>query len=165
MENKVWHYMDEKKAKWGAGEWQQEPDKMQWADEATKLPCLIVRNQLGALCGYVGVFKGHPYFEKEYRDINCEVHGGLTFSDFCEPHPENKEHGICHIVSEGEDDHVWWLGFDCAHADDIVPSYFEAKKSIPALTFFMGEYGEAYKNIDYVKNECRELAEQLVSIK
>ena len=43
------------KTGWGPGEWTDEPDKLQWVDEATGFDCLIVRNSLGALCGYVGV--------------------------------------------------------------------------------------------------------------
>ncbi len=31
------------KTGWGEGPWQSEPDKRQWQDEATGLPCLIVR--------------------------------------------------------------------------------------------------------------------------
>ena len=36
------------KTTWGAGPWQDEPDKKQWRDE-TGFPCLIVRNNGGAL--------------------------------------------------------------------------------------------------------------------
>lgn len=57
------------KSTWGPGPWQDEPDKIQYVDEATGLPCLIVRNgkEIGALCGYVGVLPGHPLHGK--RDI------------------------------------------------------------------------------------------------
>ena len=51
------------------GSWDNEPDKIQWEDEETKLPCLIVRGPLGALCGYVGVDESHPLFEKDYSDL------------------------------------------------------------------------------------------------
>lgn len=86
------------KGEWGPGEWQDEPDKVQWVDEASGLDCLIVRTPLGYLCGYVGVTEGHPYFGVAYsqcpekcEEVWCahspesrmEVHGGLTFSDFC----------------------------------------------------------------------------------
>jgi hypothetical protein len=93
-------YTTRDKSTWGAGEWQNEPDKVQWVDEATGLDCLIVRGPSGALCGYVGVGESHPYFGIEYsgctRTPRCEevwcghapesaieVHGGLTFSDSC----------------------------------------------------------------------------------
>jgi hypothetical protein len=64
METKAWHSRD--KSKWGPGAWQDEPDKMQWPDEATGLPCLIVRNRLGALCGYVGVPETHAAYGLNY---------------------------------------------------------------------------------------------------
>lgn len=71
------------KSGWGDGPWQSEPDKRQWRDEATGLPCLIVRGPSGALCGYVGVPATHPLHGKEYDAADVEVHGGLTFSDHC----------------------------------------------------------------------------------
>lgn len=153
MENREWNFVD--KSKWGTGVWQNEPDKVQFVDEETGLPCLIVRNQLGALCGYVGVDSSHAAFERNYDEVDVNVHGGLTFSDFCSP--GNDEHGICHIVEDGENDRVWWLGFDCAHGGDIVPSCFE----YPILSSFEGKYGETYKDIAYVKAEIKNLAKQL----
>lgn len=36
---------------------------------ATGLPCLIVRNRFGALCGYVGVAEGHPLFGLSYSEV------------------------------------------------------------------------------------------------
>src|SRR4051812_17731696 len=107
------------KASWGPGAWDNEPDKKQWADPATGLACLIVRNAMGALCGYVGVPKGHPAYGKEYGSVDVDVHGGLTFSDKCSE-SSSECGGICHVAPEGEDD-VWWLGFDCAHYMDLVP--------------------------------------------
>jgi hypothetical protein len=56
------------KAEWGPGPWQDEPDKAQWQDEETGLPCMILRNHSGALCGYVGVDSTHPWFGKGYSD-------------------------------------------------------------------------------------------------
>jgi hypothetical protein len=94
-----WSNVD--KSAWGAGVWQEEPDKVQMVDEATGFDCLIVRNGSGALCGYVGVPEGHPYFGVDYDQCAqkppCEaswcdhspssavsVHGGLTFADRCQ---------------------------------------------------------------------------------
>lgn len=53
---------DVDKTGWGPGPWNDEPDKRQWQDEATGLPCLIVRGPVGALCGYVGVPPDHPAY-------------------------------------------------------------------------------------------------------
>jgi hypothetical protein len=72
------------KSSWPRGEWDREPDKMQWQDKETGLPCLIVRNRMGALCGYVGVSEDHPDYQKGYDDFRVEVHGGLTFANSCQ---------------------------------------------------------------------------------
>lgn len=45
--------------------------------------------------GYVELKKKHPYFGKEYDDVNVDVHGGLTYGE-----------------QEGD---VFVLGFDTAH--------------------------------------------------
>jgi hypothetical protein len=61
-------YRTTDKTEWGAGPWQDEPDKRQWTDAVTGLPCLIVRGPIGALCGYVGVSSDHPLHGREYDD-------------------------------------------------------------------------------------------------
>lgn len=130
MEKMEWRTED--KAEWPRGEWDSEPDKVQWQDETTGLPCLIVRGPSGGLCGYVGVSEGHPYFGKEYGDCRVDCHGGLTFSDFCADSDDPSKH-ICHIPGPGEPDRVWWLGFDCAHLYDYTPGRYarEPYKSDP----------------------------------
>src|SRR5262249_44757906 len=117
MKTIEYRYID--KSEWKRGAWDDEPDKIQWQDEQTGLPCLAVRHPtMGNWCGYVGVAEGHSYFGKEYEheDVNVDCHGDLTFSDFC--HQDDKEHGICHRPDPGEPERVWWLGFDCAHGGD-----------------------------------------------
>lgn len=57
------------KSEWGEGPWQHEPDKMEWRDKETGLPCLIVRGPVGALCGYVGVPQTHPAYGLSYDGI------------------------------------------------------------------------------------------------
>lgn len=179
------------KESWGNGEWQDEPDKKQWIDKETGLPCLIVRNKGGALCGYVGLPSSHSLHGVEYNDTHesikllwekaknesigkrgiislfCmdenspslevvfNVHGSLTFSGKCRKH-ENECEGICHKVEEGEDDNIWWFGFDCAHAGDISPAY-ETNRLYRVD-------GDTYKNIAYVTSEVESLAKQLASI-
>jgi hypothetical protein len=162
------------KSLWGPGPWMNEPDKKQWQDKATGLPCLIVRNGrvTGALCGYVGVTKGHPLFGKQYENANLSVHGGITFSNFCHPEPDETR-DICHVVEAGEDDKVWWLGFDCAHAGDLSPALEANMKSIPAIVAMraknpfreFGRFADRYRTIRYVKAQCEQLAQQLAAMK
>lgn len=163
METKEYTTID--KSEWPRGRWDDEPDKRQWQDEATGLPCLMVRGPGGHWCGYVGVDATHPLFQKDYShlyegDLDIEVHGGLTFSAVCADSADEKE-GICHVPSKGEPDHVWWFGFDCAHSGDYSP-----KSAAYGPDRFGGYDGndwhsETYKTTDYVAREVRRLAAQL----
>jgi hypothetical protein len=135
---------------WPSGEWDDEPDRVEWRSEHG-FPCLIVRNRMGALCGYVGVAPGHPWYEKDYNDVDAEAHGGLTYAERCAGH-------ICHVPAPGEPDDVWWLGFDCAHAGDACPSSmaWNISRGRPALAFYDGHY----KSVGYVRAETERLAVQ-----
>jgi len=144
------------KSKWGDGPWQNEPDKKQWLDTDTGLPCLIVRNYHGFLCGYVGVTEGHPAFKKHYEDIDVEVHGGLTFSDFCQESAD-----ICHIVEPGENDRVWWIGFDCDHCFDFSPR----RSAMYGIRYHDHDKFAQYRDINYVSSEVKSLAKQLAELK
>lgn len=164
METKQWITMS--KGAWGDGPWCHEPDKMQWTDEATGLPCLIVRSTVaGALCGYVGVTRGHPLFGISFGDIELDVHGGLTFSDYC-AHTGSEAEGVCHVPGEGEDGVVWWLGFDCAHAFDACPKLRAdlVQAGIRHSTTSPLDAIETYKDLEYVKAECAKLAQQVQAV-
>jgi hypothetical protein len=144
-------------------------DKVQWQDETTGMPCLLVRNHSGNWCGYVGVVQGHPLFGMPYSalyggddgydsysedqrrmfgEVDNASHGGITFTSYCAPN--DKEHGICHLVEPGENDRVWWLGFDCGHSGDAHPAYTLA-----------GRIGGTYRTKDYVQGICRRMAKVL----
>lgn len=157
MEKLEWRTED--KTEWPRGEWDDEPDKAQWQDDATGLPCLIVRGPSGSLCGYVGVPEGHPYFGKEYNECSVECHGGLTFSDFCAESTDPSKH-ICHVPAPGEPDRVWWLGFDCAHLYDYSPSRY-AREPYKSDPLWARGPMDVYRSLWYVKNECTKLAAQL----
>jgi len=151
MKTKEWTYVD--RSGWGSGPWDNEPDKRQWTDEATGLPCLIVRQKSGGhLCGYVGVSAGHPYYqmdEIEAYGLDLNVHGGITFGRMCAEHGDENDSTVCHI--DPDDDDRFWLGFDMAHCDDMSPN----------SPFRSSRYG-TYRTFDYVAAECARLAEQLV---
>lgn len=159
-------YITIDKSNWQPGPWQSEPDKLQWPDPSTGLPCLMVRGPHGGWCGYVGVPEGHRYFGVGYDDVPVEAHGGLTFADHCQK-TDHESKGICHVPDEGEPDHVWWLGFDCAHAGDMspgsdsrLPEHLRALISCP----WNASGYEEYRDMDYVKAEVTKLAAQLASL-
>jgi hypothetical protein len=166
-----WRWLD--KAGWGEGPWADEPDKVQWVDEATGLDCLAVRNEnFGSWCGYVGVSEHHPAFGKGYDDVDeydsdagaqaISVHGGLTFAGLCmEPREGEPNHGICHVAYPGRPDKVWWLGFDCAHAFDAMPA---SAARWGKVTLAASGRPDTYRTLDYVREECRALAGQLAAM-
>ena len=47
---------------WLPGPWDDEPDRVEWRDEATGLPCLLRRGSpfIGVWCGYVALPPDHP---------------------------------------------------------------------------------------------------------
>lgn len=81
---------------------------------------------MGHWCGYVGVPEGHPLFGQGDSDGLFAVHGGITFAGACQ---EDKEHGVCHAPLPGRPEKVWWLGFDCAHAGDLMPGHVALRRS------------------------------------
>lgn len=155
METKAWTYKD--KSTWGDGPWQHEPDKVQFTDAATGLPCIIRRGGGGAWCGYVGVPEGHPWFGLDYDDdpVDADVHGGLTFAAPCAEGED--EHGICHIPEPGEPEHVHWFGFDCNHGGDIAPEWMQYR------TAWL-ETGGVYRDEAYVRRQVASLAQQLAAV-
>jgi hypothetical protein len=147
------------KSSWGNGPWQTEPDKAQWQDEETGLPCLAVRNEsLGHWCGYVGVHLESKLAQTNREDY--EVHGGVTFQGKCqEPEADpdfDGSKGICHRALDGRP--VMWFGFDCAHSGDYSPGLeaFWIDRGVPSLSKF-----ERYRTLDYVKSEIKDLARQI----
>lgn len=152
---RTWTHKDrfEERATWPPGAWDDEPDKALWIFEG--LDCQIVRNFQGALCGYVGVPEGHPFWEgDDHAETNCDCHGGVTFAGFCQQPTSGEEAAfdeeahICLIPSRRR---VWWLGFDCAHCFDIVPGMSVS---------FLSPSGR-YRDFAYVKAEVEALATQL----
>jgi hypothetical protein len=164
------------KSDWGDGPWQNEPDKVVWIDPVTNLDCMIHRGPSGALCGYVGVGPDHPWHGKGCDDVDVEVHGGLTFANKCNEEA-TEANGICHIPEPGRPHDVWWLGFDCAHAFDVMPrlrrdeldiadqletegKYKEAALFRRGITNTDGPFRSHYRDIAYVTAEVTSLAQQ-----
>lgn len=144
-----------RREEWGDGPWQTEPDRLEWKHQG--FPCLMLRTEMGNWCGYVAVEKGHPYYEKNSGDLEVDVHGGLNYAAHCSGH-------ICHVPAPGESDEVWWLGFDCAHCGDIVPSMVAHLRHLGAMWEPSRLFPESYKDVAYVRKEVNELADQLAAV-
>jgi hypothetical protein len=60
---------------WGPGEWENEPDRVEWRKPGSLLPRMIVRNRVGGLCGYVGVAQGHRCYGKGWDHSGDQAPG------------------------------------------------------------------------------------------
>ena len=152
---KTREYITFDKADWSDGLWKAEPDRRQWLDEESGYPCLILRNPIGALCGYVGVPSGHFAYGKHFNvvDVDIRVHGGVTFAS-------NSSHvsgGVYLEVDPGESEDVYWLGFHCGHMGDRCPRVEMHIVAPRAIVTVPG----TYRDINYVTQECHRLAMQL----
>jgi hypothetical protein len=108
---------------------------------------LIKRNMhTGCLLGYVGLPGGHKFYGKNYNDdIPIDCHGGLTFTN----------------LWEDEKDNLWYIGFDCAHAYDYMP-FLQMQLSSSML--MERDPAVSYKDINFVRNECKSIVDQLLTI-
>jgi hypothetical protein len=151
--------MPAEKADLPQGPWQYEPDKIQWVDQATGLPCLIVRNHLGALCGYAGVTPGHPFYRKRHDedDVELQCRREINYSAACD-HARHPWQGICHIPEPGATDDVWWFGFDCMRCFDLVPAFISRS---PVDRFFEQRMRLGYRDVTWVARAVTEFAAQL----
>ena len=150
----------------------------EWETKTGLKACCVI-NKRGNINGYVAVPKSSKYYELEYyvytvpfEDLHLwtdphkraaqakvndiEIHGGLTYSK-----PGNN-----FITLDG-----WVFGFDTAHSGDDY-NLGEAFKYLAEdgddfeefykSNSYMDHYpGDTYRDLDYVINECEELAKQL----
>lgn len=152
------------KAGYGPGPWQGEPDRVEF--EAHGYPCLIRRVPvLGHFCGYVAVPPGHPWHGIEYGDLkpSPDAHGGVNSAGPCSG-------DICHRPKPGEPEDVWWLGFDCAHWNDVMPGVEGLKKEVLKASPFAtsplaASWSPTYKTLGFVRAEVEGLALQALEAK
>lgn len=109
----------------------------------------VVQNGIGYRCGYIKVEPDHPWYGQD--EMNCEVHGGITFSARDTP------------CDKGGPDDGWWIGFDCAHCGDrpdpSLVGYWDPIKNP------YRDSTETIKTTEYVIKECRSLCEQAAAAK
>lgn len=91
------------------------------------------KEELSWPCGYVGVRSDHPLHGRDINQLeNIDIHGDITYG--------SNNHPI-HSST------LWWLGFDCAHPED------------------MPQFGGTAKSDDFVYAECERLAVQLAQLR
>lgn len=156
------HYSKQfKTEKFGEGEWVDEPDEVVFTHCGFK--CRVSRIGVNEtpfpgiftahLCGYIFVPKDHPWFglsKEDFWEKDIDVHGGISDS-----YPYS--------------DDLWRIGFDCAHSGDYVPGFNSTKKNeflsqldhaIPKDSFLGRMFNPTYKNVAFVTEELKKLAEQ-----
>lgn len=152
---------DEKLKFCGYGEWVEESDSLHF--EYLGYEAIIYRifkKEIfcpqeayfgGHLCGYVKIPEDHPYFRKEDIDIDC--HGGITFNEVHEEH---------------------FIGFDCGHSMDYVPTMalmrktrpelIELDKMMPEELRYHPIFNPIYRNMKYCIKECISIITKLNDI-
>ena len=143
------------KKTWGDGPWQTEPDEEEF--EYKGYWCFMTRNRFGAWCGYVLLPKDHPFSTVEsYRDIDIEVHGGITYASLVERKINNE-------MREG-----YMIGFDCGHYRDYMPTqkvindFF--KQQCPSWPQLGSSTEDIYRDIEFVRNEIKSMVDQIIVI-
>lgn len=135
--------------------WETEPSYLKYRDAATGLLCVIRRTDMGHLCGYVRLPHGRIRLQRHTWHWNgrnrtawdmpgqnrIKVHGGITFTS---------NSGLRRPTGGTLDGR--WVGFDCAHADDLVPGMAALVPSLERGT---------YRDISFVKQELARLAKQI----
>lgn len=86
---------------------------------------------------YVEVPKGHKYYGLQYNDIDIDVHGCLTYSQYHLPRQNNGD--------------TWVIGWDYAHFGDYMP--------IPGDVIGIDTH---IWTTEEIVRECKSVIEQLV---
>jgi hypothetical protein len=117
-----------------------------WITESG-LRAVVTMGHHGCRCGYVGVSKDHPLYEKHYNDLSDpypDVHGGLTFSEGISDYPVESD--------------LWWFGYDCNHLWDAPSTQYLEEH--PDTHGFI-EIGAVHRSLNYCISNCESLARQL----
>lgn len=165
-EKRIHKFTSEQKIKWwDDGEWVNEPDEVNF--QYLGFECLVKRIAFqelyikdfpmfgGYLNGYVLIPSNHTYYKKEYKDMDINCHGGLTFGEYRDIH---------------------FIGFDTAHSCDYVPSMEYIKKTLACSDKYRKNmddlkeefnihnsqiFKNTYRNIDFCIEQCKSICKQL----
>jgi hypothetical protein len=151
---------------WGDGPWVDEPLGKEPVEMSYKgYDCAFVRNLvMGHWCGYVGVSVKES--ELAEKNDNC-LHGGITYTKVCNlvdnEHPSNQ-----HILDKKGSEMI--IGFDCAHAEDIMPRGRIINDTMygdkyPFDKYFDEMYKPTYKTLQFCKDNVREFIDELIALK
>lgn len=94
---------------------------------------------------YVQIPENHKYYNKEYEEINLDVHGGITYS-------RNRLY-----LSKEEKIDGWFIGWDYAHWGD----YTGYEENMPEECKTRGKKWTTKEIQEEVYEACRQLKEEL----
>jgi len=144
---------------WPPGPWDSEPDRIEWRDEATGLPCVIIRpNNDGHLCGYVGVPIWHMFYGKHCDDIGFDddeytgPYRGVTYAKHGNAH-------VRHTQLTNEPDRFWWLGFSCDGWGDGQPG----RPIDPEFGMSLDRVQRQYRTVPQVREDCTKFAQMIIN--
>lgn len=119
-------------------------------------PCVVLFMPMGFRNGYVGLTKNHKYYKKEYEEIPVSCHCGLTYGDTS--------------LFGQEDKDTYWIGFDCGHCCDgfdldKLDEYYgnRVENQIMRNYHKMINAEHEFRTVEYVKNECMGIVDQLLN--
>jgi hypothetical protein len=155
------------KAGWHAGPWHDEPDRVQWTDPLSGLPCLITRSpDLGCLLGYVAVPPGDPLHGADTDQVTTRIRGQITFT--------GPAAGIGTLdppdIPPCDLDDPWWVGFGAFHAWDVCPGdtlMWDLLGVADCGTLTLPGHARPiaeYRPVSYMQAGCRLLAMQLAGL-
>lgn len=117
--------------------------------------CIVVGQDLGFRCGYVGLPKGHKLYRTESEKLELNVHGGLTYSGG----------GIDSDYPVESD--LWWLGFDCGHCCDGIDEQLVRQLAPPQFIesrLYHIDHTLQVRTKEYVESELRNMVEQIIAL-
>ena len=124
------------------------------------LKCVVLmNNNSGHRCGYVGLPLGNPYFGLHHdrpEVSNMNVHGGLTFSS---GNPGEK-----YPIKTPIGEFLWWFGYDCGHFQDGLDMTVMPEKAAAIHRKYHDTEEYPIRSLDYCIKECENLADQLASV-
>jgi hypothetical protein len=97
-------------------------------------------------CAYIMIPINSKYFEKDYEEIDVDVHGGLTYSNNYLP-----------FEAKNDETKAWYIGWDYAHCGD----YVGYEERVPKEFRVSGKKWTT----EEIKNEVREACYQIVGEK
>jgi DNA-directed RNA polymerase subunit L len=158
--------------------------------EHNRLRCVVVMQDGGWRCGYVGVPKGNIFYGKNYHDHISELE---SLQEKLKNTPVGKRSPLSIVFWNGEsvspevlfnvhggitfadsienypvESELWWFGYDCNHCGDAVDVDRIKNVKHRQVTIEINEKypirDQIVRSLEYCIDECKSLADQIVEI-